>query len=55
MQPSIIRGLPLAKEPGVGALTLGGWLEEVTTRFGPRWTYAELWDQAQAVGRALVA
>ena len=68
MQPSIIRGESLAEEPGLGALTLGGWLEEVTTRFGPReamvlhehdtvtrWSYAELWDQAQAVARALVA
>ncbi|WP_295638400.1 AMP-binding protein [Novosphingobium sp.] len=68
MQPSIIRGAPLAEEPGLGALTLGGWLEEVTTRFGPReamvlheaagtirWTYADLWAQSQAVARALVA
>jgi fatty-acyl-CoA synthase len=68
VQPSIIRGAPLADEPGLGALTLGGWLEQVTTRFGPReamvlhehgtvtrWTYAELWERSQAVARALVA
>ena len=65
---SIIAGPPLADEPGVGALTLGGWLREVTERFGPRealvmheaagvtrWSYDELWNRANQVARALIA
>jgi fatty-acyl-CoA synthase len=65
---SIISGPPLAEEAGLGALTLGGWLAEVTGRFGPRealvlheaggvirWTYDELWDRANEVARALLA
>jgi acyl-CoA synthetase (AMP-forming)/AMP-acid ligase II len=65
---SIVAGPPLADEPGIGALTLGGWLAEVTRRYGPRealvlheqggvtrWTYAELWDRANEVARALLA
>ncbi|GAA0318803.1 FadD3 family acyl-CoA ligase [Sphingomonas oligophenolica] len=65
---SIIAGPPLADEPGIGALTLGGWLREVTERFGPRealvlreaagetrWSYDELWDRANQVARALLA
>ncbi len=66
--PSIIAGLPLAEEPGIGALTLGAYLREVTTRHAAnealvmheaggvtRWSYAELWEQAMAVARALAA
>jgi acyl-CoA synthetase (AMP-forming)/AMP-acid ligase II len=66
---SIARGIPLAEEPGLGALTLPGYLREVTLRYGgrealvfhhpdgrvERWSYAELWEQAMAVARALVA
>ena len=65
---SIISGPPLSEEAGLGALTLGGWLREVTERFGSRealvwhgpdgvvrWTYDELWDRAQDVARALLA
>lgn len=33
--PSIVAGPPLADEPSIGALTLGGWLREVTARYGP--------------------
>ncbi len=63
---SITHGIPLADEPGIGALTLGGWLREVTERYGPReaavqwidgvntrWTYTELWDRSMEVARAL--
>jgi acyl-CoA synthetase (AMP-forming)/AMP-acid ligase II len=32
--PSIVAGPPLADEPGIGALTLGGWLREVTALYG---------------------
>jgi len=65
---SIIAGPPLAEEPGIGALTLGGWLREVTERHGPRealvmregervtrWSYDELWARANEVARALIA
>ena len=66
---AISRGLPLAEEPGLGALTLPGFLREVTDRWPDnealvyhdpdgrieRWSYATLWDQAMAVARALVA
>jgi acyl-CoA synthetase (AMP-forming)/AMP-acid ligase II len=67
--PSIIRGAPVSEEPGMGALTLPGYLREVTQRYAERealvfhhpdgtverWSYAELWDKATAVARALVA
>jgi fatty-acyl-CoA synthase len=65
---SIVQGGPLGEEPGLGALTLPGYLREVTARFaarealvmhgpGPvvRWSYAELWERALEVARALVA
>lgn len=66
---AISRGVPLAEEPGLGALTLPGFLREVCQRFPERealalweddrvterWTYAEMWDRAIAVARALVA
>lgn len=65
---SIVHGPPLDGEPGIGALTLGGWLREVTEANAPRealvfhgedgetrWTHAELWTQSMAVARALVA
>ena len=67
-RPSIIAGLPLAEETGIGALTLSAYLREVTTRHAghealvmheaggvTRWSYAELWEQAMAVARALAA
>ncbi len=65
---SIIRAKPLSEEAGLGALTLPGWLKEVTDKFGPReacvmyenghvirWTYNDLWSRANEVARALVA
>jgi fatty-acyl-CoA synthase len=65
---STIRGIPLSDEP-LGALTLGGFLREVCTMYadkealvfhpasGPvvRRTYAQVWDEAFTVARALVA
>ncbi len=64
----IVYGPPLSEEPGLGALTLGGYLREVTERFAERealvmheqgrvirWSYAELWEQAMQVARALRA
>jgi fatty-acyl-CoA synthase len=66
---SIARGIPLSSEPGLGALTLPGYLREVTQRFAARealvmhkadgsverWSYNELWDRAMTVARALAA
>ncbi len=65
---SISRGIPLAEEAGIGALTLGGYIREVAARFGPneaaviyldgkavRWTYDELLTQSLAVARSLVS
>ena len=60
-------GPPLDAVAGIGALTLGGFLDEVAERFGPnealvfddplrdgdtvRWTYADLLAEAARVGR----
>jgi len=66
---SVVYGLPLEEEPGIGALTLPGFLREVTERYGPReaiaqplpdgsverWTYDDLWSRSVEVARALVA
>jgi fatty-acyl-CoA synthase len=65
---SISRGIPLEEEPGIGALTLGGWLREVTAAHGQkeaavlwlgdqavRWSYDQLWEESMRVARALVA
>ena len=65
---SLVRGTPLGEEDGIGALTLGAYLQELTARYGPRevavmrsadnverWTYDELWSRSLAVARALLA
>ncbi|MFT3966248.1 MAG: class I adenylate-forming enzyme family protein [Sphingobium sp.] len=65
---SLVRGIPLGEEEGVGALTLGSYIREVKDRFGPRdaavmrlgdtvetWTYDDLWDRSVEVARALIA
>ncbi|MGB8365343.1 MAG: AMP-binding protein [Rhizomicrobium sp.] len=65
---SIIKGIPLSEELGLGALTLPGFLREVTTRYADRealvlhtpdgverWTYAMLWERAVEIARALLA
>jgi fatty-acyl-CoA synthase len=65
---SIAKGPPLSDEPGLGTLTLPGFLREVTTRFADRealvlhspngverWSYATLWERAVEVARALLA
>jgi fatty-acyl-CoA synthase len=62
-------GPPLDSEPGLGALTLGGLLEETAARHGPReaiafhhrggpelhWTYEELRAEARRFAKGLVA
>jgi fatty-acyl-CoA synthase len=64
---SIVSGPPIADEPGLGTLTLPGFLREVTQMYGERealvwstpaddvtrWTYAQLWEHAMEVARAL--
>jgi acyl-CoA synthetase (AMP-forming)/AMP-acid ligase II len=65
---ALIRGPALADEPGLGALTLPGYLREVTRDYAERealvfrdrasivrWSYAELWERAVEVARALLA
>ncbi len=66
MALSIVTGPPLSEEPGLGALTLPGFLREVTAAYSDRealafpsaddvtrWTYAQLWDRAFEVACAL--
>jgi acyl-CoA synthetase (AMP-forming)/AMP-acid ligase II len=62
-------GPPLESEPYVGALTFGGFLDEVVAKFAEReaivssvvgqdrvsWSYAELRDRARAVTKALIS
>jgi fatty-acyl-CoA synthase len=61
---SIVSGIALADELGLGALTIPGYVREVTARFaerealvwrGERWSYAQLWERSVEVARALVA
>jgi fatty-acyl-CoA synthase len=65
---SLVHGPPLSEEPGLGALTLPGFLREVTARFADRealvmyragsvvrWRYEQLWQRARQVAQALVA
>lgn len=65
---SIARGIPLSEEEGIGALTLGGYVQEVAARFGPReaavihlggaverWSYDDLLQRSMQVARALAA
>lgn len=66
--PSIIRGLPLEEESGLGTLTMSGWFAEVCAEHAHRdalvwyegdervlWTYADLWERANEVARSLLA
>jgi acyl-CoA synthetase (AMP-forming)/AMP-acid ligase II len=65
---SLVRGIPLADEPGVGALTIPGFLQQVTSLHGAReavvmhqpdgvvrWSYADLWQRSTEVAQALIA
>ena len=65
---SLVRGIPLAEEVGIGALTIAGYLREVCERHAvreavvfrygdtvERWSYQDLWDQSQRVAKALIA
>jgi fatty-acyl-CoA synthase len=64
-------GPPLEGFPGIGALTMGGFLDEVAARFADhealvfddplrdgatvRWSYSDLRREAERIGRALIA
>lgn len=66
-----LHGPPLDQAEGVGALTLGGFLDQVTDRFAHnevlvfddplrggeavRWTYADLHREARRIAKALIA
>jgi fatty-acyl-CoA synthase len=65
---SIVSGPPLDDEPGLGTLTLPGYLREVCERYGERealvlrtaddvvrWTYTDLWEHSLEVAGALRA
>ena len=68
-EPSIVKGPPLGEEPGLGPLTLPGYLREVTARYADRealvlrsaeddvtrWSYTDLWERAVEVACALRA
>ena len=68
MTVSLVRGLPLSDEPGLGSLTIPGFLQDVCGRHPERealvihhadrverWTYQDLWDHSVEVARALIA
>lgn len=67
-QQSIVFGIPLEDEAGIGPLTIPAYLCAVTTRFAEReavvsanadgvmrWSYATLWDKSVEVAKALIA
>ncbi|MEE3849055.1 class I adenylate-forming enzyme family protein [Gordonia sp. LSe1-13] len=68
VEMSVASGSPLSDEPGLGSLTLPGFLREVTTRYADRealamrtddgvlrWSYTDLWERSVEVARALRA
>ena len=68
VEPSIIKGPPVEDEPGIGPLTLSGFIKDVTERFSDRealvlredgedirWSYNDLWERSVEVARALIA
>lgn len=65
---SIVRGIALGEEPGMGPLSMPGYLREVCSRHGDaealvmhgpggieRWSYATLWSRSIEVAKALMA
>jgi len=65
---SIVRGISLSEEQGIGSLTLGRYVREIAARYGPReaamirldgkverWTYDDLLARSREVAKALVA
>ena len=67
-QLSLVHAMPISEEPGMGSLSLPGYLREVTQRYAgneavvmhrgdavERWSYKDLWDRSVEVAKALVA
>lgn len=65
---SLYRAIPLREEAGIGALSLPGYLREVTDRYHDReavvmyhgdkpvrWSYDDLWQRSVDVAKALIA
>ncbi len=66
---SELKGIPLNEEPGIGALTLPGLIQELAANYGDneaiywrdldgvdqRWTYSELLRESEKVAQSLVA
>lgn len=65
---SIVHGIPLAEEAGIGPLTMGRYVREIASRFGPReaamitldgvttrWTYDDLLARSIEVAKSLIA
>ena len=65
---SIVRGIPLAEETGIGPLTMGRYVREIARLYGPReaatiklgeqaerWTYDDLLAKSLEVAKALLA
>lgn len=65
---SLVSGIPLSEEKGLGPLTLGGYVKEIAARFGDReaavmrigdaverWSYNDLLARSMEVARALIA
>ena len=66
---SILRGIPLSEEPGLGELTVPGFIRQVAERFSDRealvqrrpdgtterWSYRDLWDRSVEVAQSLIA
>ena len=65
---SLVHAEPLSAEPGLGSLTIPGYLREITSRFGSRealvlrrgervsrLSYRDLWERSIELSRALIA
>lgn len=65
---SLVRGIPLSEEAGMGTLTIPGYLQDVCSRYADReavvihtpqgvvrWRYQDLWDRSVEVAKALMA
>ncbi|MDG2005480.1 MAG: class I adenylate-forming enzyme family protein [Novosphingobium sp.] len=66
---ALVRGVPLEDEPGIGALTLPGFLREIADRYSSnealvehrpggaveRWSYTDLQERSEAVAKSLIA
>jgi len=64
---SLVKAIPLSEEPGLGALTVPGYLQQICDQYSAdealvlyqgdqaqRWTYADLYANSYAVAKALI-